>query len=202
MFPSQDAELISCHLCHSQLVKVDQCPLRSKDAGECLDHRAENHAGRRERLFHLPLENIICPTHWGNSSPGWPSVFLVSPCPSFYSPFYPPRQALVSCVGEAPPCSRAPSLLFASLHQRKELTDLLHSLALKPSTGTSDQISINYDRVLHLLATPEGAIDLRSVKTTSVKSQPPRYVLLSRGCAVAGNVRGVPENLAPTDTQW
>lgn len=123
------------------------------------------------------------------------------PLPFLLQPFLPTKAGPCQLCGRSP--SLLPSsLLFASLHQRRELTDLLHSLALKPSTGTSDQISINYDRVLHLLATPEGAIDLRSVRTTSVKSQPPRYVLLSRGCAVAGNVRGVPENLAPTDIQW
>lgn len=87
--PRQDAERISWRLCHSQLVKAVQGPPGSKGAGACLDHRAEKHAGRRERLFHLSLEDIICPYHCGNSSPGWPSVFLVSPCPSFYNPFSP-----------------------------------------------------------------------------------------------------------------
>lgn len=61
--PRQDAEWMSCHLCHSQRVKAFQVPPRSKGVGSCLYHCAEKHAGRRERWFHLPLEDIIHPYH-------------------------------------------------------------------------------------------------------------------------------------------
>lgn len=115
--PRQDAEWMSCHLCHSQRVKAFQVPPRSKGVGSCLYHCAEKHAGRRERWFHLPLEDIIRPYHRGNSSPGWPSIFLLS----FYSPPLPcpPRQAPVSCMREAPPSSQAPSPLFKSPSEKR-----------------------------------------------------------------------------------
>lgn len=74
-------------------------------------------------------------------------------------------------MGESPPLPGAPSPLLSHLHQKKELTALLHAITLKAPTDAFYRICINYNMVLHFLARPEGDSNLRSVKEACMKSQ-------------------------------
>lgn len=100
-----------------------------------------------EILLNSFLENTICANHCGKSSTSLALGLSDVSLPFLLQPFLLPRWASMARLGESPSLSRSPSLLFSHLHQRRQLTVLLHSLTPRVSTATFDQICINNNMV-------------------------------------------------------